>query len=444
MKILLENHLRAIASPANLLINDQIKKFREHCRRHGCSRPYHHLAFGQSPFPPPSPVVAALSANAAQHDYLPTAGMPALREAIAEYYHRHFDLDCQANQLVVSPGSKEMIATILAVLQGTVLIPTPSWVSYLPQAKILKKEVIPLRTRQEDGFKLTPELLARGLRSIANKQKILIFNHPNNPTGASYSKRELQDLADLCRQNHIVVIADEIYALTSFAPDKFTSMGLVFPEGTIVTGGLSKDRSAGGYRLGVGIFPNEPKGLIEDILKIAGSTYSCVAAPIQYAALAAYSADDEVEAHVQDCCKVNALVGRKMASLIAAAAGMTAPTPHGAFYLYVDFNEQRDQFLKLGFKTCVDFAKHLLMVEHTAVLPGNALLLPEDDFSVRCSYVDYDGEKVLAEYQKNSPQTTEEEDAFVHKHCSLIIAGVANMARYLEQIRQGKRPVHPD
>ena len=78
------------------------------------------------------------------------------------------------------------------------------------------------------------------------------------------------------------------------------------------------------------------------------------------------------------------------------------------------------------------------------MLPGNALLLPEDDFSVRCSYVDYDGEKVLAEYQKNSPQTTEEEDAFVHKHCSLIIAGVANMARYLEQIRQGKRPVHPD
>ena len=442
MTILLENHLRAIESPANILINDQIKRFREDCRRHGCARPYHHFAFGQSPFPPPPPVVAALSAHAAKHDYLPTAGMPELRETIAEYYRRHFDSDCAADQVVVSPGSKEMIATILAALQGTVLVPTPSWVSYLPQAEILKKDVVAIRMREEDGFKLTPEQLLRTVERIASEQKILILNHPHNPTGAVYSRIELEDLAEVCRRHRTVVIADEIYALTSFDPEQFTSMGRVFPEGTVVTGGLSKDRSAGGYRLGVGIFPEEPKELRQDVLKIAGSTYSCVAAPIQYAALTAYSQDDEVEAHMRDCCQVNALIGRNMSTLVAAVPGIKTSTPAGGFYLYVDFNRQRQQLMALGFNTCVEFARHMLLVEHTAVLPGSALLLPEDDFSARCSYVDYDGEEALAGWRRNPPRTLDEQRAFVDKYCPLLVDGVANIGRFMEQVRQGKRPEH--
>ena len=115
-------------------------------------------------------------------------------------------------------------------------------------------------------------------------------------------------------------------------------MGKVYPEGTIVTGGLSKDRSSGGYRLGVGIFPREGKGLLGDVLKVAGSTYSCVAAPIQHAAVVAYSADDRVEAHVRDCARVNAMVGRILASLFASLPEVETTTPRGSFYLFVDFN----------------------------------------------------------------------------------------------------------
>ena len=141
MKILLQDHLRTIPSPANLWINDQINAFRDASRKNGCQRPYHNFAFGQAPFPPPPAVVEALREHASEHDYLPTAGMPGLREAIAKFYRHHFDLDCTSDQVVISPGSKEMIAITLAVLQGAVVIPTPSWVSYLPQAKILKKEL---------------------------------------------------------------------------------------------------------------------------------------------------------------------------------------------------------------------------------------------------------------------------------------------------------------
>jgi aspartate aminotransferase len=265
-----------------------------------------------------------------------------------------------------------MISMLLAVLQGAVIIPTPSWVSYLPQAKILKKEVISLRTRSEDNFKLTPELLKDGLKGSQASQKILIFNHPNNPTGAVYSESELKELAEVCRRCGVVVISDEIYALTSFEPEKFVSMGKIYPQGTIVTGGLSKDRSSGGYRLGVGIFPKEPPELIRDVLKVAGSTYSCVAAPVQYAALTAYSPDNRIEEYMNDCRKINALAGLKMSSLLAAVPGVKTTTPQGGFYLYADFNEQREQFLQVGLKTCREFCEHLIAAAHTALLPGES------------------------------------------------------------------------
>ncbi len=106
MSIALEGHLLEVSSPANLRINDQIRAFREACRRGGCKRPYHHFAFGQSPFPPPPAVVEALAKYAGHHDYLPTAGLPELRRAIADYYRAHFDLDLMPSQVVVSPGSK--------------------------------------------------------------------------------------------------------------------------------------------------------------------------------------------------------------------------------------------------------------------------------------------------------------------------------------------------
>lgn len=234
-------------------------------------------------------------------------------------------------------------------------------------------------------------------------------------------------------------ISDEIYALTSIEPKKFVSMGKIYPEGTIVTGGLSKDRSSGGYRLGVGIFPKEAPELIRDVLKVAGSTYSYVAAPVQYAALAAYSPDKRIDEYMNDCRRINTLTGRKMASLLTAVPGVKTTMPQGGFYLYVDFNEQRQQFLQLGFKTCSEFCEHLIAAAHTALLPGESLLLPRDDFSVRCSFVDYDGGKALSQWRANPPKTSAEKDEFTGNHCPLIVDGVKYIEQYIAEIRKGNR-----
>ncbi len=439
--IQLEHHLHAIEIPANLRINDQIKKYRKKCAEMGCDRPYHHFAFGQSPFSPPTKIVEALKNHADKHDYVPTAGIPELRETISKYYRDVFKIDCSAHQVVISPGSKEMISIILAVLEGTVLIPSPSWVSYLPQAKILKKEVLSISLNPQDDYKLTPKKLTDSIAQTFSKQRILILNNPNNPTGAIYSKQELEALVEVCRNYNVVVISDEIYARTSFDFDNFTSMAQVYPEKTIVTGGLSKDRSAGGYRLGVGIFPDNQE-LIEDILKIAGSTFSCVATPVQYASLIAFSRDPQIEEYMYNCAQIHATIGNIASARINEIEGVRTTVPEGAFYLFVNFNEHKDNLNKIGFQTCSEFCEHLVHVEHTALLPGNSLLLPENDFSVRLSYVDYKGDEVLKAWQQNQPITDQEKEEFFEKYCPLISQGIQNIERYFSQVGNGKLPVH--
>ena len=186
MNLLLEEHLNQVSSPANLLINDKISAFRKYCKEHGCLRPYHHFAFGQSPYPPPPTVIKALKANVDKNSYLPTAGLPELREAVSSFYRHYFGLKFEKERVVISPGSKEIISICMSVLKGAVIIPTPGWVSYLPQAKIHSKQIITIPMKMADTFKLTPELLMLGLGQTKERQKILILNHPHNPTGAMY------------------------------------------------------------------------------------------------------------------------------------------------------------------------------------------------------------------------------------------------------------------
>ena len=441
MSILLENHLKSVEIPANLRINDQIKYYRKKCAEMGCNRPYHHFAFGQSPFSPPAKIIEALKNNADKHDYVPTAGIPELRETIARYYRNVFKINCSAHQVVISPGSKEMISMIIAVLEGPVLIPSPSWVSYLPQAKILKKAVMSIRLSSSDNYKLTSEKLEDSIAQTFSMQRILILNNPNNPTGAVYSKQELEALAQICRKYNVIVISDEIYARTSFDFENFTSMAEIYPEKTIITGGLSKDRSAGGYRMGVGIFPANQE-LIEDILKIAGSTFSCVATPIQHASLVAFSQDPEIERYIYNCSQIHAAIGSITSSRLNKIPDINATIPKGAFYLFVDFNEFSDKLKNIGLNSCTEFCEHMVRVEHTAMLPGNSLLLPNDDFSVRLSYVDYNGDEVLRAWQKEKPSSDRDKERFFEIYCPLISQGIKNIDNYFTQVRQGKIPVH--
>jgi aspartate aminotransferase len=215
----------------------------------------------------------------------------------------------------------------------------------------------------------------------------------------------------------------------------------VYPEGSVVTGGLSKDRSSGGYRLGVGVFPPRERRLLESVLKIAGSTYSCVAAPIQHAAVKAYSLDDDVEAHVRDCSTVNALVGGQMSSMLRAHGGGTS-VPRGAFYIFVDWSHEAEGFRRFGLRSSSEVAEHVLRMEHTAMPPGDSLLLDDGEIAFRCSFVDYDGDSALEDWRRRRPSGSSEREDFVLRNCPLLTDGVSYLGRYLDQVRAGNEPQH--
>ena len=121
---------------------------------------------------------------------------------------------------------------------------------------------------------------------LHDKQKILMLNNPNNPTGLLYDKSELEEIADVCRKQNIIVLADEIYAQITYDMTKFVSMAKIYPEGTFVTNGLSKSHGAGGYRLGYILFPQGAVSSKYQFEKIQAIEYTSAVTPVQHAAVA--------------------------------------------------------------------------------------------------------------------------------------------------------------
>jgi aspartate aminotransferase len=226
-------------------------------------------------FPVPGPISDALAASASLGHYADAAGISEVREAIAGFYSRHFGIMTDPGRVIVGNGSKELLFLIFPWSAGPSSSPLHhgsvmhhSYGSsenhttyYLPGRRTAIRSI-----RQTfDGL----------LRSLVAGQHILLLNNPHNPTGAVYSREELQAIADVCRSDGALVLADEIYALTTYDRESFVSMGTIFPDGTFVTGGLSKDRSAAGYRFGTCVLPSEcSEKMVADFAKVAATLYT--------------------------------------------------------------------------------------------------------------------------------------------------------------------------
>ena len=148
----------------------------------------------------PGPVVKELQNNAHQKDYLPVRGLPALCEAVAQYYRRTQDLPIAKENVLIGPGSKELMFILQLVYYGDLVIPTPSWVSYAPQAHIVGRHVHWLETEEQNNWLLTPAELENLCAKDPSKPRIVILNYPNNPTGCSYAADQLENLAEVARK----------------------------------------------------------------------------------------------------------------------------------------------------------------------------------------------------------------------------------------------------
>lgn len=361
-----------------------------------------HMGFGESPFPVPERLAKALQENTHFKQYLPTAGLSELRDAVAEYYQQKVGLDTSQFDVLIAPGSKLILYSLQMAVAGDLLMPVPSWVSYKPQAHMLGTEVIKVPTELDDkGYHIDPDILRHTIKQARLEGKNpgkLLLNYPSNPTGLTISDDELQALVKVCNEEDIFIISDEIYGFIS-NDNHYRTIARYAPEITAVSTGLSKHLSLGGWRIGLGLIPKAIPGLFQRLTNIASELWSCVPAPIQYASIEAYKGHDDIEAHIAACSELHSFVNRYISDGLKAL-GIKAPTPQGAFYNYPDFDAFRDKLAAASIKTSQDLAGHLLQKYNLSSLPGVAFGAEPDVLTLRLSGCDYDGEKALNAYVK--------------------------------------------
>lgn len=387
------------------------------------------FGLGQSPFPVPDRVVQSLRDNAHQKDYLPVRGLLSLRQAVSAWFARRFDLHFAADNILVAPGSKELLFLIQMALDSVLILPSPSWVSYQPQSRLAGNRAIWVDTHEEDDWCLRPAALLEACRGkLDGKTGILLLNYPNNPTGTTYRAAQLRALADAARELGILVLSDEIYAEVDHRGEH-VSIARFYPQGTVVTTGLSKWCGAGGWRLGIAAFPDSLQTLGNTVAAMASETYTSASAPIQHAAVSAFVESEEIEQYVADSRRILAFVQGIVRSRLLSC-GITVPEGTGGFYLFCNFENYREKLGRKGISDSAALAEALLMEAGFACLPGTAFGRTAQELSLRLSYVDFDGDTAL---QQVSLIESDPEGA-VHQICPRIDQAMGALTAWLEAL----------
>ena len=303
--------------------------------------------------------------------YTANAGLAELREEIARYLHRRFDLNYESSQVLVTVGGSEAIDLCTRALINPgdeVLIPEPCFVAYEPIARLVGWVPVPLATRAEDQFKLTPEALRA---AITPKTKMLVFPFPNNPTGAIMNRQDLEGIAEVLRETDIIVLSDEIYAELTYEGRHVSIASLPgMKERTVVVNGFSKAYAMTGWRLGYAVGPKE---IMAQMLKLHQFAIMCAPTTSQYAAIEAMrSCDDEIQ-------RMAIQFGMRRGLLVNSLnkMGLTCFDPQGAFYVFPS--------IKITGMTSEDFCEGLLRSQKVAVIPGSAFGESGEGY-VRISY----------------------------------------------------------
>ena len=304
--------------------------------------------------------------------YTSNAGLKELKIEIAKYLFRNYDLqyDYQHEIIVTVGGSEAIDIAMRAMLdpQDEVLIPQPSYVSYVPCCVLANGTPVPIELKAENEFRLTAEELEA---AITPKTKLLVMPFPNNPTGAVMEKKDLEAVAEVVKKHDLFVLSDEIYAELTYL-DNHVSIASIpgMRERTIVINGFSKSHAMTGWRLG---YACGPEVIIKQMLKIHQFAIMCAPTTSQYAAVEALRNGDEDVAMMRE--EYN---GRRRYVLERfKEMGLSCFEPFGAFYAFPCIKD-------LGM-TSDEFATKLLQTKKVAVVPGTAFGACGEGF-LRISY----------------------------------------------------------
>lgn len=291
--------------------------------------------------------------------YTANAGMPELKKEISRYLDRRFDLKYDTDELFVTVGGSEAIDMCIRCLAGPgdeVMVVQPSFVCYAPIAEMSGAKVIPIATKAENSFSLTPEELKA---AITPKSKLLILPFPSNPTGGVMTREQLEAIAEVLRGTDIMVLSDEIYAELNYTGKKHVSLANIpgMKERTVVVNGFSKAYAMTGWRLG---YACGPKPVIEQMLKLHQFAIMCAPTMSQFAAIVAMrDCDDAVEAMRDEYNMRRRMVVDRLNNM-----GLECFEPLGAFYVFPS--------IKSTGMGSEEFCEKLLYSRKVAVVPGNA------------------------------------------------------------------------
>lgn len=291
--------------------------------------------------------------------YTSNAGLVQLREEICRYIHRrfHVDYDPKTEVMVTVGGSEAIDVALRAMLDpgDEVLVPQPSYVSYIPCVTLADGVPIIIELQEKDEFKLTKEQL---LDNITDKTKVLILPFPNNPTGSIMTYEDLKDIVDIIIKKDLYVISDEIYSELTYGSEHVSIAS--FPgmrERTILINGFSKSYAMTGWRLG---YATGPSVILKQMIKIHQFAIMCAPTTSQYAAIEALKHGDSDVEMMRDSYNER----RRYLLKALRDMGFDCFEPFGAFYVFPSIK-------KFGM-TSDEFANRLLQEEKLAVVPGTA------------------------------------------------------------------------
>lgn len=313
--------------------------------------------------------------------YTISAGIPELRQAIVEKLKRDNELEYTPDDIIVSPGGKAAIITVLAAIcdpGDEILIPAPYWVSYPSQVEMLDGKPVYIPTDESTNFKITADKLESVLSSLS-KSKALILNSPNNPTGTVYTRNELIAIGKVCFKHNLAIISDEIYEKLVYGGIQHYSIAQVYPEVrdiTIVINGVSKAYAMTGWRLGYAAGPRE---VIKRAIAIQEHNASCVTSITQKAAVAALNNDDgSIEKMRKEFEKRRDYLVNELKQIPLIDCSL----PDGAFYAFPNVASYYHAN-KIGINDSIQLCEYLLKNFYIALVPGAAF---GRDECVRFSY----------------------------------------------------------
>jgi len=377
MNKIIKDQISRLKPSATLAINEESNRLKKGGKK------IFKFGFGQSPFPIPDSIILELKNNANKNSYLPMQGLEELRLEIAkDLNNNNNNNNFNSDDIIIGPGSKELMFLTQIAFKGEVLLPAPSWVSYQPQAVIANNVVHWVQTTFNSNWFPTAKQIEDKIKNIKSKNILFFLNSPNNPSGTVC--KNLEEIAAVAKKHKLIVLSDEIYSRLTFN-DPYKSISNFYPEGTIISTGLSKWCGAGGWRLGFFAIPNHLKDLKNSIKILCSESFTSVSAPIQHAAVEAYKGNHSIYlAAVRKILSftANYVYENLQSNLINVAK------PEGGFYLFPEFTNAK-------FSTSSEMCKDILNKTGVALLPGSDFGLPSSKMVARLSYTDFDGVSFL-------------------------------------------------